>query len=400
MKKWVALYLALSAVAAQANSFVGNGGNKGDVELAVTLMQIQETLKVLVSQSPESDGLCVCNKMYSRSPLCEPLKALNPAQVKYCGEGLLQQAPVILKLVGERGQVRVRWTDSPIEVMENGQTRAAEAVANRKTGEITVNQAAFRSMHPAERVFLLTHELMHFTDVQGQALTDKGALGPFAGEDGSRDYINAVAASASVLQGAYPKQIKSYRAKLQRSQAWKNLWLTADLGTSFMDRKPGTNYGFNNYFRAGLMARYQWSHFGVFLGYRNLQQDKKLLDTIQLKEDINIFSLGATYRIFFADDPLTFSGQMHLLVKAAAEYVRSDYKLSEEVPSAGYTLEDTAHASVLGAMVGVEYYIPLFWGLWTNLGVSYEYHPYVLKTFDLKYDRNNFSAYGGLSYAF
>jgi len=338
--------------------------------------------------------------MYARSPLCEPLKALNPAQVKYCGEGMIAQAPAILKLVGERGVVRVRWTDSSIEVMENGQTRAAEAVANRKTGEITVNQTAFRSMQPAERVFLLTHELMHFTEVRGQALTDKGALGPFAGEDGSRDYINAVAAAVSVLQGAYPKQIKSYRAKLHRSQAWKNFWLTAELGSSFMDRKPGTNYGFNNYLRAGLQARYQWSNLGVFLGYRNLHQDKRLLDTIQLKEEINIFSLGATYRIFFANDPLTFSGQMHLLVKAAAEYVRSDYKLTEEVPSAGYTLEDTAHANVLGAMVGVEYFIPLFWGLWTNLGVSYEYHPYELKTFALNYDRNNFSAYGGLSYAF
>jgi hypothetical protein len=80
--------------------------------------------------------------------------------------------------------------------------------------------------------------------------------------------------------------------------------------------------------------------------------------------------------------------------------VHSEYKLTEDVPAAGTTLEDKDRANVIGAMAGVDYYIPLFVGLWTYVGVQYEYHPYKLKTFNLNYDTNNFSAYGGISYAF
>ncbi len=401
MRNWILLPVLLIASAGHANSFVGNGGNKGDVELAVTLMQIQETFNVIKSQAgAESEFLCVCNRAYERSPLCEPLKALDDGQSKYCGEALIQMAPAILQLASDRRRVHVRWTEDAIEVIENGERRAADAVANPKSGEITVNQPAFRAMRPAERVFLLTHELMHFTEWEGKALTDKGELGPFKGEDGSRGFINAAASAASVMQGAFPKQIKSYGAKLSRSQAWKGFWIGSDVGSTFMDRKPHSSYGFQNYLRLGLQARYQWTHFGLFVGYRNQHQNKKLLETIQLKENLNILSLGATYRIFFSDDPLTFGGQTHLLLKTAVEYVRSDYKLTEEVLGAGYTLEDTDHANVLGAMAGVDYYIPLFWGMWTYVGASYDYHPYKLNTFNLNYYRNNFSAYGGISYAF
>lgn len=405
MKTWpvgtsvLAALLMLTNIA-HANSFVGNGGSAGDVELAVTLMQIKEIFKTIESKSDQKVDLCTCSPLYANRPQCEPLKSLDEKQVKFCTSALYQQAPEMLRLVSSRDNVRVRWTDGPIEVLENGRTRSVDAVANRETGEITVNQSRFRGMRQADRVFLLTHELMHLTKFEGKPLTDNGAIGPYSGEEGSRNFINAMASAASVLQGAYPKEIKSYRAKLRRSQAWKPFWVGVDVGGAGLTEEPEGAFAFKSYSRLGFLTRYQWTHFGVLAGFRTQYNDKSIHDSIKAEEQVSIFSLGASYRFFFSSDPLTFWGQTHLLTQVALEYVSADYKTHEDIAGAGVTIGENDHAKTFGASLGVNYYIPLFFGLWTYVGASYDVHPYKYKTLAINYNKNTLSGFVGLSYAF
>ena len=52
MKTWFITFVALATgFGAHASSFVGNGGSQGDVELLITVKQIQETFEVVDRKS-------------------------------------------------------------------------------------------------------------------------------------------------------------------------------------------------------------------------------------------------------------------------------------------------------------------------------------------------------------
>ena len=57
-------------------------------------------------------------------------------------------------------------------------------------------------------------------------------------------------------------------------------------------------------------------------------------------------------------------------------------------------------SSTFGASLGVNYYVPLFWGIWSFVGVTYEVHPYKYKDLDLNYNTNLISESIGAAYAF
>lgn len=391
--------LFLYTTIVSAGTFVGNGGSEGDVELAVTMMQIREAFDVVAKMEGETDSLCVCNRVYDRSPLCEPLRSLTQPQVGFCRTALIGQAAAVRRLVSQRDNIPVRWTHARIEVIERGQTRAADAVTNRKTGEITLNLTAFRRMGPAERVFLLTHEILHLTELEGRPMEDVGEVGPYSGEDGGRNLINAMAASVSVLHGEFPKEIRSYKAKRHRSQAWKPFWIGFDAGTSaFAERE--TSYRFKRYDRVGILGRYQWTHWGVVVGVRQNSQDKKVLGSVKVEEQVDILSLGVSYRLFFAEDPLTFWGQSYVLLQAAVEQVSARLKVHEEVAGVGETIGEEDNARVAGGALSAYYYAPLFWGIWGQVAVSYELHPYKFNKFGVEHDQGLVSMTGGLSYGF
>lgn len=399
---WFVLSLALAASQAQANSYVGNGGSQGDVELAVTLMQIRETFTAIEKKSGSDASLCECNRMYKGRPICEPLSALSEEQTKFCNQTLFKIAPQIQKLAQESDKIHIRWTNDSIEVNDGGHaSRASDAVANRERREIVVNLSRFLGMDPAERVFLLSHEFMHFATLDGKPLTDKGAIGPFAGEDGSRALLNAMAAAAGVMKGAYPKEIKGYKAKRFRSQASKPFWFGLDFGATQVFGEYKDKFNFNNYQRGQFSFRYQWPRFGLMVAYRHEEQDGSVKSTIKTSEKIDSVGVGPTYRIFFSDDPLTFWGQSHILIHALVEAVHGSYKYYEDVPGYGKIGSDDS-TTVFGGNVGVNYYIPIFFGFWVYLGGSIEYHPYRYTKADvnLNYDKPLYSGNIGVSYAF
>ena len=392
--------LAISLAAAlpvRANSYVGSGGSEGDVELLVTLMQIKESFEVISTKGRDKTSLCECNKTFEGRGVCEPLKALNEPQIKFCHDTLNEQASQMVKLIDHREDINIRWTNSPIEVFEEGgHKRAADAVASRSPREIVINLKRFLELKQPERVLLLTHELFHLTDLNGHPLTDVGAVGPFTGEQGSRHLVDAMAAAASVSVGVFPKDIQRYRAKLSRSQAWRSNWFTLDLGGASAQSDQSSNFAVNSYTRTQLAYRYQWNHWGIMGEWRSETNDKTVLDTIKVNENLSILGAGVTYRLFPAADPLTFFGQSHFLFHALAEHIQADYKFND-----GYTGASDS-TSVFGANVGATYYLPLFWGFWLDAGVAYEIHPYKYTNplVKLNYNQNIFSEYIGVSYAF
>ncbi len=387
--------LILMPIASHANTFVGNGGGAGDVELSVTKKQVAEAFRAIEKRKDEVDvEFCRCNDTFRNRSVCEPLRALNEKQRDYCSNALFKQAPEILRMVYNPNTVSFRWTNEEIRVSDRGETRAVDAVTNRDKREITLNLKRFLDLKQFERVFLLTHELLHLTALNGKAMQDEGDVGPFDGQEGGRRLLNAMGASAAVLQVQYPYEIKSYRARLNRSQSWKRFWLGMNFGVANMNDKPKGTFASEDFSRSQLTAHYALGDFVFAASYRLEANDKKVLGgAVKVEENVNIYSFGVGYRMFPFRDPETFWGQSHFLIQVMADYVKSDLKLSE-------TFDLKYSAKTWGGSVAVNYYLPIFWGFWGYAGLSYEVHPYKYENVNVNYKSNLLSQYLGVAYAF
>jgi len=391
----ISIQIILSPPAAQASTFVGNGGGAGDVELAVTKKQIEEAFTAIKKRAGDDEiNWCRCNRVYENRSVCQPLRSLSQEQRKFCSDTLVKQAPEIIRLVTHPSAVSIRWTHDEIRVADRGETRAVDAVTHREKREMTINLKRFLQLKPFERVFLLTHELMHLTEVNGKPLNDEGAIGPFKGEEGGREFLNAMGSAIAVLPGEYPGDVKRYRAKLMRSKSWKPVWLDINVGqANFSGGKPTGTFAADDFARVQLTARYALGNWVLAGSYRSENNEERVLDTIDVDERKYIYSLGLGYRIFPFGDPETFWGQSHFLLQGLIDYVRADLKLTD-----GIQFKESAKA--WGGSFSVNYYVPIFWGFWGYGGVAYEVHPYKYKNVNLEYKKNLLSHYLGVAYAF
>jgi len=386
--------LLMTPLASFANTFVGNGGGAGDVELSVTKKQIEEAFRVINRKRDNEEAvICKCNPTYSNRSVCEPVRTLDDKQRRFCSATLIKQAPEILRMATNDNAVSFRWTDEQIRVADRGETRAVDAVTNREKREITINLKRFLEMRQFERVFLITHELMHLTSLDGKPLVDEGGIGPFEGDEGGRRLLNAMGSTAAVLQGEYPREIKSYKARLNRSQGWKPYWIDANVGQANMSGAPGGTFATDDFKRSQFTARYALGSFVFAASYGSQTSDKTALGTVKVNEEKEIFSVGIGYRIFPFGDPETFWGQTHFLVQVMADHVNADLKLTSNFDLKYKT-------DVWGGSGALHYYVPVFWGLWGYAGVSYEVHPYKYEGVNVKYDKNIFSQYVGVAYGF
>lgn len=394
MKLWVCLFLTLPWVS-HANTFVGNGGGAGDVELSVTKKQIAEAFRAIDKRKDDVEAdFCSCSGNYQNRSVCEPLRSLNDKEREFCGEALSQQAQEILRMVNNPNAISFRWTNESIRVADRGETRAVDAVTHREKREITISLKRFLELKPFERVFLLTHEMLHLTSLNGKPMMDEGTVGPFQGEEGGRRLLNAMGASAAVMQSKYPREINSYQSRLNRSQSWKRFWLGVNSGTANMSEKPKGTFASDEFTRTQLTAHYALGDFVLGVGYRLQSNDKKVLDgAVTVEENVDIFSVGLGYRIFPFRDPETFWGQSHFVLQVMADYVKADLKLSQ-----GFDLNYST--KTWGGSAALNYYLPLFWSFWGYAGVSYELHPYKYDNVNVNYEKNVLSQYLGVSFAF
>ncbi len=385
--------ILLTVSHANASTFVGNGGGAGDVELAVTKTQIRETFAAVERRKDDDLDWCTCKESYRHRSVCGALNGLEPAQAKYCSKQMVTQSGAMLALVDDPN-VRIEWTRDPIEVMIGDRRRAVDAVTDPAKRMITVNLERFLTLKPFERVFLLTHEYLHLAKFEGKPLDDNAAVGPFTGDEGGRRLLNAMGAAAAVTHFDLPGEVRSYNAKLRRSQSWKSRWIDVSGGSSEPSGGSDGTFVADKFNRSSIGLRYTLGNFVLGVAYRRYQNDFKALTTIDVSETIDVASLSLGYRFFFFRDPMTFWGQSHMILSAGADYYMAKQELKDPFTSS----ED--EAKVFGGHARVEYFLPIMWGFWGFGGAAYEWRPYSYDSVNVKYKGGSTSSYLGVSYGF
>lgn len=371
MRIFILTLTVLLTQQAWSSTFVGNGGNAGDIELQMTLGQVQESLSFINrDKDVQARKLCVCTEAYEGRPICDMLKKLNEEQVRFCASYIESKAAELEHLVATKERVSFSWTHQEIEVQEAGSLRGADAVTNPKNMSMTLNQKRFLEMDENERVFLISHELFHLTSNQGETLSDEGPIGPFKGADGGRKFINAMAATVVMAANDY-QVFDSYRSIERRSKGYKKNWLTLSIAGVSRENDTNTVFDIESTSGAQLGFRYQWTHeLGVLAQLSRLSGTKSILNATEATETKSILSVGAAYRWFPFSNPLTFSGQSHFVLSGTVDVMKAKYEIKDQ------NIGTTADASSMGYTLSCNYFIPFKSGMWAYAGVGYSYMPY------------------------
>lgn len=356
---WIAT-LFLTSAAANASTWVGNGGNAGDIELRLAMNQTRSALEAVIERESAKD-LCSCPEELRNNSLCGYVDHLDAVQIASCEKTLKAKAPELLALI-DSGRVRIGWTTEPMDVREGGTRRAADAVADTRSNRLTLQQPRFLALSPGQRIFLLTHEHLHFLSMDGKPFEDEGEVGPFKGPEGGRTFINSM--SAGLAMTAFSEGfIARDLSVLYRSRGAKENWF--DLSLNGLQRKGDSSFTPDHTSGAGVSFRKYWGNFGVSAEYSSYRASDTLQGTIDIEEKDTLLALGVSYRFFPFDDPLSYWGPSHLVLGAKAANLRSTYSLKESPVDES----DTSNVSGLG--LDCHYYIPFQHGFWGFAGVGY-----------------------------
>lgn len=388
------LFIVTLSSLSQASTFVGNGGNAGDLELQVSVNQMKETFKQIEKQklNPEF-RLCTCPEDYDGVPLCETVKDLSSEQVQFCSDFLKDRAGNLLQMLSEN-KVKFTWTHEKIDVSEDHGPRASDAVASSvESSTITINQERFLSLKASQRLFLLSHEMMHLTEFQGHRLVDQQKIGPFQSTDGGRKLLNSAGASTAV-QSMQNGSMQKYLGTLNRSQGNKKFWLGVnaasdsnglqDQGVLYVSKHGGSQFTF----------RYQFNDWGFTASYRSLKGDRSAFTATSGTENLSAIGVGLSFRYFPFSDPMSYWGPSHLLVTAMVENLKSRYQLTD--PS----LSDEDTASSTSPVLELSYYFPLQNNFWLTAGFGFSNHKYEYSKFYMNYNKPQTTTAFGVSYAF
>lgn len=382
--------LMLASSISAASTFVGNGGNAGDMELEVAIREMKE---VFLNRTNYSHKLCTCNEEFQSHGTCDILNALSKEQVQYCAQFIEKNAGAALALLTDRQKVKYRWTQDEMTVVEKSGERTADAVANTRNMEITLQQNRFLQLRSYERIFLLTHEMFHLVNINGKQIQDEEKIGPFQTSDGGRQLLNAVGA-ATVMMAHEQGVINKYQGTLKRSQAHKKHWLSLVLNSS--QSSGDSSYAVQKRSGASLGYRHMFGDWGFIFEYRSAHGEQSVGQTIKGVEDQSAFSAGLAYRLFPYRDPMTFTGQSHFLLAAQIETMKSAYNLKDNFIS----LNDNRAST--GWTAGCSYFMPLQSNFWFYGQVRYIAHNYTYDFGALKFDvskpQTNLGL--GMSYAF
>lgn len=384
--------IIICAHVAHASTFVGNGGNAGDVELQVAINQIQATLQVISKKQDPEMRLCTCYQ-YTERPVCNQLARLSSEQVNYCAKVLQEKSGELLNILRDSSQLHFNWTSENIEVQEKSGLRGSDAVTNPKKRLITLNQENFVSMNPSDRIFLLTHELFHLVDLNGSLLADDKEYPPFKGDSGGRQFINSMA-SAVVIESYDYASLEAFGRPLQRSKSVSRNWLSASYFGSQNAVDGQSTYGLASSAGIEVSYRYQVNQWGVLASFSGTNAKKGILSATQLEETRSSVGLGAAYRLFPFGEPLTTLGQSHFVFAGKVELLKGKFKANDSF----LTLEDEANSTSFS--LSADYLLPFQNGIWGSVHAAYAAHRLNYEQFNLKYSPNTFSLGLGAIYAF
>ena len=128
--KWIFFTTLFTGFAALPSTFIGNGGQSGDVELAVSLKQVRaavERIEILQQEQP-AKRYCVCPENYSDHALCEIINKLNEDQVKTCDRFIVTQ---LQKLAQASQTTQFEWVETRMVNQNKIGERVVDAVAQK-----------------------------------------------------------------------------------------------------------------------------------------------------------------------------------------------------------------------------------------------------------------------------
>ncbi len=388
----------LFSLTAQASTFVGNGGNVNDVELKVTLKQIEMTVAELLNykKSKTKNQICVCAPGYEDHPLCEVIKSMNQEQVEFCENFVFEQ-------MEELGQAlsaaEFEWANENLQVQEKNQIRSADAVTIPDKKKIYLKQEGFNSLAPMNRMFLVTHELYHIVPYNKKTIHDDEPIGPFKTDKGGRQLLNS--AAAGLTMASLDKRIfQTQTSYLSISKYIRRHWVSLFTPMIELDSDRTTNFKLKP---AGvrLTYRYQPSQedgYGISLHAESTSQKEKVLGTINVEESRSLFGAGVNYRWMpFKDrDPLSYLRNSHFVFEFLLENISGKYSVVEEpFVNEKYTASNTAPS------VKVHYLYPFKNNFWIDLGASIDNHKLNYPVLNLNYSKNsNVHLFFGVTYGF
>lgn len=388
-KKIILLYLLPSL--AISSTFVGNGGNAKDLELNISLKVITKTLDII--QPNIKSELCRCPESLSSYPVCRSLEKLNPAQVEFCQNFLIENAPEVSNKI--KNTTQFVWTENSLYVKEHGQNLSVDAITEFKENRITIQKNRFIELPSYERNFLISHEIFHLSTWNKKPLQDEQVIGPFNSSTGGRELLNAAAASIVVLSNS--KGIaQQHQNDLNRSRKNKKFWLQLDYSAFTAKEDLDTLYIPEDYKGTVFTGKYYMTdQIGVFAKFSHYSAAKTTLDTIQTTDSQNIFGLGAVYRISPSDNEMSFWGQSYIEGALSYDFMTTEMKLDEDP----LHIQEKTSSSFL--TVQCMYFMPLQHSLWFQVGLGYNSPRYSLsKEVDAEYSKGRLTTNLGVSYAF
>ncbi len=392
-KVTVFLIFMLAWPSVQGSTFVGNGGNSKDVELQVTLLQVQKALKQVQLDGAKDTALCECDSNLEGHKLCEVLKALNADQKKQCKEDLVQASHQILNLLQDPKGVQIIWTLEAMQVSEKAGLRQAEGVAVLKDKKIFLNREEFLNLKDYERIFLVTHELAHLVSFNQKYIQDDEKYKSFQQDDGGRQFLNSLGASVAMKSFA-TGAISDYVTSLSRSKNSRSHWFSF-LFTSESSQKDQAAFSIESY--KGFHARYRFQineTLGIGLGLKRLSGEQTFFDTAHTKGDLKMMDAFVAYRWLPFSDPFSIWGPSHFVFTLGVQSGEASIAIDDGIVTAN------DRAKFMAPQLTAEYDLPLIHGVWVQFAVNYSNYSYELKDIGYQSEKDHTNYGIGVAYAF
>jgi hypothetical protein len=390
VKKTSALLIILGFLlfeaAATATTFIGNGGNIMDSEVKSTLKRI----KAAAQRAKSAADLCECPW---RSEQCLQLSELSEEKRVFCKEVGAAVAPEMLKILEDIDSVRFVFSSDRLRLQHDESMR--DAVVQSKDQTIYIDENRFAKMSKAQRVQLLTHELLHLIKWQGTLFTDEAGYGPFSGGQGGRDLLDTIGlayAQEAIKARVAPvdRRIFSrpfYRWRLNFENGSASIRSSA-AQASFLD---GSRYSYSflslSYFprvtdNLGYVLK---SHSMTAEGSRH-GVEGTLLATFT--------HAGAVYRFLPWESSTGFFDSFLVSLYGGAGYGSIRHEIKDEFNHLA------AKKATYGLFAAASLDVPLLFNLWFSCSYAASYAPYEMKELDISSKNILTTTTYGVSYAF
>ncbi len=384
MNRFIAfLILWVCASPLYASTWIGNGGSLLDSELRGALSRIKSALAAVERDiSP-----CECT---GNSSQCALLKDLTEKQKEYCVNFILEISDELKSVIDDKS-VKFVWSS---QLRNNDRT--FDAIASKSSKVIVIDEKRFATISQADRMQLVTHELLHLVDYDGQTLIDKGSRGPFQGEEGGRQLIDSGAA-ALVIIGMRAKALPYEES--QFSKPLNNLYIDVLGGSRYLDSSFKKSSLARNFHDTQVLS-VNWypghsDNLGFSIGSYSEFSNNEVLKGYPLVSEysMRVLTLGVSYRVLPFEMGIEWIDSVQIAAAGYTGFGRVEQKIRDDYN----VLKDSSNVSILGGEITVR--APLLWNFWLTLSQGVVYSPYELKQLGIKNTSVHSNNSLGLSYA-